>query len=95
MKVLWVNTGIVATSLFKVDVPSSSKCVRFGTKHPRPKPYDEVKSQEVFGPACLALREDLGHGKILQVQVISDHIVQECRAFEIMPPSFEGFKNCK
>jgi len=45
VKVLWVNTGIVATSLFKIDVPSSSKCVGFGTKLPRPKLYDKVKAE--------------------------------------------------
>jgi len=43
----------------------------------------------------LTPREDFGHGKILQVLVIGDHIDRECRAFEIMPPSFEGFKDRK
>ena len=86
MKVLWVNTGIVTTPLFKIDVPTYSECIRFGTKLPRPKPYDKVKSRELFGPMCFVPHEDLGHGKMLQVPVISDHIDLECRAFEIMPP---------
>ena len=95
MEILWVNTGIVATPLFKIDVPSSTKCVRFGTELPGPKPYDKVKSREVFRPTCLMPCEDLGCGKILQVPVIGDHIDRECRAFKIMLPSFEGFKNCE
>ena len=32
MKVLWVDTGIVTIPLFKIDVPSSSECVRFCTE---------------------------------------------------------------
>jgi len=27
MEVLWINTGIVAIPLFKVDIPLSSECV--------------------------------------------------------------------
>src|SRR5882724_4505264 len=64
-KVLWVNTGIVTTSLFKIDIPSSSKCVRFGTKLPRPKPYDEVRDScllglKIEGSACSWLAGGIG-----------------------------------
>jgi len=31
-------------------------------------------------------------GKVLQIPVISDHIDQKSRAFEVMSPSFESFK---
>jgi len=30
--ILWIDTGIVAIPLFKIDVPSSSKCVGFGSE---------------------------------------------------------------
>jgi len=45
MKILWVNTGIVATLLFKIDVPSSSKCIRFGTELPRPNCMTRLKAE--------------------------------------------------
>ena len=92
MKVLWVDTGIVTIPLFKVDVPLSSKCIRFSTKFSRPKPNYEVKIQEIFRPSCLLMHEDLGHCKVFQILVIDDHVDRECRAFKIMSPSFEGFK---
>ena len=30
--VLWIDTGTVAIPLFKIDDPSSSECVGFGSK---------------------------------------------------------------
>ena len=46
--VLWINTGIVAIPLFKVDVPSSSECIRFGAKFSRMETNNEVETGEVF-----------------------------------------------
>ena len=60
MVVLWVNTGIVAIPLFKIDVPSSSECIGFGTKFSRPKTDDQVEGRKVFGPLCLPMHEDFG-----------------------------------
>ena len=58
-KVLWIDTGIVAIPL-KVDVPSSSECVGFGSEFSRMEMDYEVESGEVFGPTCLSTREDFG-----------------------------------
>jgi len=43
----------------------------------------------------LSTREDFGLWKVLQVPVIGDHVKQKSRAFEVMSPSFESFKNPK
>ena len=59
--VLWIDTGIVAIPLFKINVPSSSECVGFGTEFSRPKTDDEVEGGKVFGPSCLPTCEDFGH----------------------------------
>ena len=59
-KVLWINTGIVAIPLFKVDVPSSSECIGFGSKLSGMETNDEVESRKVFGPSCLLTCEDFG-----------------------------------
>ena len=80
VEVLWVDTGIVAIPLFKIEVPSSSKCVRFGSEFSRMETDDEVESRKVFGPSCLLMHEDFGHLKILQILVINDHINEESRA---------------
>ena len=93
--VLWIDTGIVTIPLFKVDVPSSSECIGFGSEFSRMETDYEIESGKVFGPTCLSMREDFGHCKILQVPVIGDHVNWKSRAFEVMSPLFESFKNCK
>ena len=30
--VLWIYTGILIIPLFKIDIPTSSECIRFGSK---------------------------------------------------------------
>ena len=56
-----LNTGIVAIPHFKVDVPSSSEGIGFGSELPRMETNDEVESGKVFGPSCLSTCEDFGH----------------------------------
>ena len=58
--ILWVRSGIVATPLFKIDVPSSSECIGFGTQFSRLKMDDEVEGGKVFRPLCLPTCEDFG-----------------------------------
>ena len=60
VEVLWINTGIVAIPLFKVDIPLSSECVRFGSELSGTEMNDEVESRKVFGPSCLSTHEDFG-----------------------------------
>ena len=93
VKVLWVSSGIATIPLFKIDVPSSSQCVRFGPELPRTEANDEVKTGKKFGPSCLTTCEDLGRRKILKVPVISDDVNGCTGTLEIMSPLGEGFKN--
>ena len=94
-KVLRVGSGIVAIPLFKIDVPSSSQCVRFGSELPLMEANDEVEPGKVFRPSSLATREDLCRRKVLKVSVISDDINGCTGTLEIMSPLGEGFKNRK
>ena len=95
MKVLWVGSGIVTIPLFKIDVPSSSQHVRFCLKLPRMEANDEIKSGKVFSPSHLAMCEDLGHVKVLEVPVVSDDINGCTGTLKIMSPSGESFKYCE
>ena len=54
--VLWIDTGIV----FKIDVPSSSECIGFGSKFSRTEMDYQVESGKLFRPMCLSMREDFG-----------------------------------
>src|SRR5882672_3694282 len=94
-EVLWIDTGIVAIPLFKIDIPSSSECVGFGSELSGMETDDEVEARKIFRPLCLSTHEDLGCLKVFQVLVIGDHIEQKSRAFKVMSPSFESFKNRK
>jgi len=59
-EILWVDTGIFAIPLFKIQVPSSSKCIGFGSEFSRTEMDDEVESRKVFGPLCLSTCRDFG-----------------------------------
>ena len=60
MEVLWIDTGIVTIPLFKIDVPLSSECIRFGSELSGMEADDEVESGKIFVPSCLSTREDFG-----------------------------------
>ena len=51
--VLWIDTGIVAIPLFKIDIPLSSECIRFGSKFSRMEMDYKVESRIIFGPNVL------------------------------------------
>jgi len=48
LKVLQVNTGIVATPLFWVNVPTAREHVRFGVEFPGSETDDHVDLGKVF-----------------------------------------------
>ena len=56
-EVSWIYAGIIASSLFRVDVLSSSKSVGFGTKTSRMELDDEIELTEQFRPLDLAVGE--------------------------------------
>ena len=59
--VLWIDAGIVTIPLFKIDIPSSSECIRFGSKFSGMEMDNEIESRKVFRPMCLSMHEDFGH----------------------------------
>ena len=56
-EVSWIYASIITSSLFRVDIPSSSKSVRFGTEMSRTESDDEVELTEEFGPLDLVAGE--------------------------------------
>ena len=53
LEVVRVDYGIASISPFRIDVPSSSESIQFGTEMTRAEPDDKVKLGEVLGPLCL------------------------------------------
>ena len=89
--VLRIDSSIVAIPLFRIDVPLSSKSVRFGSEFSRTETDDEVESGKIFGPMCLSTCEDFGRGEVLEILVISDYIDGVAGIFEVVSPSLESF----
>ena len=59
--ILWIDAGIVAIPLFKIDIPSSSECIGFDSEFFGMETDDEIESRKIFGPTCLLMHEDFGH----------------------------------
>ena len=55
LEVVRVDYGIASISPFRINVPSSSESIQFGTEMTRAEPDDKVKLGEVLGPLCLPL----------------------------------------
>ena len=57
LEVSQIYAGVIAFPLFRIDVPSSSKSVRFGTEASGMELDYEVKLAEEFGPSDLSAGE--------------------------------------
>ena len=55
------NYASVNPQNFHLVFPSSSKCIRFGSKFPGMEMDDKVETGKVFGPMCLSMHEDFGY----------------------------------
>ena len=53
LEVSWIYAGIIASPLFRIDVPSSSKSIRFGTEASGMESDNEVELAEEFRPLDL------------------------------------------
>ena len=57
LEVSWIYAGVFASPLFRIDVPSSSKSVGFGTEASETESDNEVKLAEEFRPLDLLAGE--------------------------------------
>ena len=93
LEISWIYAGIITSSLFRVDIPLSSKSIRFGTKASGMEMDGEVELAEEFGPSDLVVGEQFSGRKILKIVMICHHINQGWRSLKVMTPDFECFKN--
>ena len=95
LEVVRVDCGIASISLFRIDIPSSSKSIQFGAKMTRVEPNDKVELGEVLRPLHLSLGQYLGSRKILKILIICNNIDGIGQTFQIVLPNLEGFKDGK
>ena len=93
MEIVRIYGGIVAAPLLRVDIPSSSQSIRFGSKSAGAETDDEVELQQMFGPLDLLSGEKFGGRKIFEIFVVGDDVNQRTQTFEVVSPKFEGFEN--
>ena len=95
LEVVRVNCGIASIPLFRIDVPSSSESIQFGTKMTRAEPDDKVELGEVLGPPRLSPGQYLGSRKILKVLMIRNNVDGIGRTFQIVSSNLESFEDGK
>ena len=74
LEVSWIYAGIIASSLFRVDIPLSSKSIGFGTKTSGVELDDEVELTEEFGSLDLVVGENFSGIKIFKIFMIHHHV---------------------
>jgi len=94
-EVVRVDCGIASIPLFRIDIPSSSKSVRFGAKMTRAKPDDKIELREVLRLLHLPPGQYLGSRKILKILMIHNNIDGISQTFQIVLPNLESFKDNK
>jgi len=95
LEVVRVDCGIASIPLFKIDIPSSSESIWFGTETTRAEPDDKVELGEVLGLPHLPLGQYLGSRKILKVLMIHNNVDRIGWTFQIMLPNLESFEDGK
>lgn len=76
-----VDLSVVLIPLFGIDVPVSSKGIRFSSEFSGTETDDEIEMMQEFRPAGLTTGEEFGSGEVLEVLVIRDNIYRLGRAF--------------
>ena len=91
LKILWINSGIVATSLFKVHIPIVSKHIRLCTELSGMEADNEVELGKEFRPPRLVAVQKLSCGEIFEIFVVGDDINGSRGTFKVVAPNAECF----
>ena len=94
-KVVRVDCGIASISLFRIDVPLSSKSIWFGTKITRTELDNKVELREVLRLLYLFLSQHLSSRKVLKVFIIYNNVDKIGWTLYVVLLNFKSFKNGK
>jgi len=95
LEVVRVDCSVASIPPFRIDIPSSSKSIRFSAETTRMEPDDKVKLGEILRPPRLFPGQYLGSRKILKVLMICNNIDGIGQTFQIVSPNLESFKDNK
>ena len=93
LEVVKVDCGIASISPFRIDIPSSSESIWFGTEITRTEPDDKVELRKVLGPSYLSLDQYLDSKKILKIFMVCNNINGIGWTFQVVLPNIKSFKD--
>ena len=93
-KIVRINRGIITSPLFRVDIPSSSESIRFGTQMARMETDNKIEGGKELGPVHLTPSGNLSSSEVLKIFVIGNDINQVACTLKVMMPSFKSFADC-
>ena len=85
-EIVRINSYIIPFPLFRIDIPSSSQSIWFGSKFTGVKTNHKVELREEFRPTGLLLHQNFGSRKIFKILVICDNINWNWSSFKVMAP---------
>ncbi len=74
LEVVKVDCSIASILPFRINIPSSSESVQFGTEMTRAEPNDKVELRKVLRLPCLPLGQHLSNRKILKIFMIYNNV---------------------
>ena len=95
LEVVRVDCSVASIPPFRIDIPSSSKSIRFCAELTRAEPDDKVELGEILGPPCLPPGQYLGSRKILKILIIYNNVNGIGWIFQIVSPNLESFEDSK
>ena len=95
LEVMRVDCGVASIPPFRINIPSSSKSIRFCAEITRAESDDKIELGKVLRPPHLPLGQYLGSRKILKVLMIHNNVDGIGQTFQIVPPNLESFKDGK
>jgi len=95
LEVVKVDCGIASILLFRINIPSFSKSIWFGTEMTKIESDDKVELEEILGLLHLFPDQHLGSRKILKVFMIHNNIDGIGQTFQIVLPNLKSFKDGK
>ena len=95
LEVMRVDCGVASIPPFRINIPSSSKSIRFCAEITRAESDDKIELGKVLRPPHLPPGQYLGSRKILKVLMIHNNVDGIGQTFQIVPPNLESFKDGK
>ena len=94
-EIVRIHGSVAAFPLLRVDVPSSSKSVGFGSEFSGAESDYQIEGGKEFRPPGLPSGQGPGGSEIFEVLMVGEHLYRDCGSLKVMSPDRESFEYCK